>query len=66
MYVDDILVTGNDHIVIGKVLESLAARFSIKDPTDLRYFFGIEATRTAIRLHLMQRRYVLDLLAKTI
>lgn len=66
MYVDDILVTGNDHIVIGKVLESLAPRFSIKDPTDLRYFLGIEATRTATGLQLMQWRYVLDLLAKTI
>lgn len=64
VYVDDILVTGNDNNVIARVLHSLADRFSIKDPTDLHYFLGIEATRTKKGLHLMQRRYILDLLAK--
>ncbi|XP_013617835.1 PREDICTED: uncharacterized mitochondrial protein AtMg00810-like [Brassica oleracea var. oleracea] len=57
-------VTGNDNNVIARVLHSLADRFPIKDPTDLHYFLGIEATRTKKGLHLMQRRYILDLLAK--
>lgn len=64
VYVDDILVTGNDERVITLVLPSVADRFSIKDPTNLHYFLGIEATRTAQGLHLMQRRYILDLLAE--
>lgn len=64
VYVDDILVTGNDPVAIQNVLTSLADRFSIKDPTDLHYFLGIEATRTKDGLHLMQRKYIADLLAR--
>ncbi|XP_010418779.1 PREDICTED: uncharacterized protein LOC104704374 [Camelina sativa] len=48
VYVDDILVTGNSSAHIAQTLDSFAARFSIKDPTDLSYFLGVEATRTKI------------------
>ena len=64
VYVDDIIVTGSDPTSVAAVLNSLAERFSIKDPTDLHYFLGIEATRTNKGLHLMQRKYITDLLAK--
>ncbi|KAG7579009.1 Integrase catalytic core [Arabidopsis thaliana x Arabidopsis arenosa] len=64
VYVDDILVTGNDNSMIAEVLRSFSERFSIKDPTDLTYFLGIEATRTKAGLHLMQRKYIVDLLTK--
>ncbi|KAL9299485.1 putative RNA-directed DNA polymerase [Arabidopsis thaliana] len=64
VYVDDIIVTGNDPSYVAKVLHSFAARFSIKNPVDLHYFLGIEATRSDKGLHLMQRRYILDLLAR--
>lgn len=47
-----------------RVLRCFAERFSIKDPVDLHYFLGIEATRTKHGLHLMQRKYIMDLLAK--
>lgn len=65
VYVDDIIVTGSDSSAVASVLSSLAERFSIKDPTDLHYFLGIEATRTKQGLHLMQRKYVMDLLTRT-
>lgn len=65
VYVDDIIVTGSDFAQVREVLSSFADRFSIKDPVDLHYFLGIEATRTPQGLHLMQRKYILDLLAKT-
>lgn len=65
VYVDDIIVTGSQPNVIAAVLHSFAQRFSIKDPTDLHYILGIEVNKTAKGLHLMQRRYILDLLAKT-
>ena len=64
VYVDDIIVTRSDPTSVAAVLNSLAERFSIKDPTDLHYFLGIEATRTNKGLHLMQRKYITDLLAK--
>lgn len=65
VYVDDIIVTGSSHSLLDAVIRALAARFSLKEPTDLRYFLGVEATRTSHGLHLMQRKYVQDLLDKT-
>lgn len=65
VYVDDIVVTGSDAKHVAFVLHSLAQRFSIKDPVDLHYFLGIEVTRSEKGLHLMQRRYILDLLTRS-
>ncbi|XP_019084316.1 PREDICTED: uncharacterized protein LOC109125954 [Camelina sativa] len=64
VYVDDILVTGSYFVLVVQTLASFADRFSIKDPTDLTYFLGIEATRTKAGLHLKQRKYIVDFLAK--
>lgn len=64
VYVDDILVTGNDEAMIQRILRQLAERFSIKDPEDLNYFLVIEAHRSPAGLHLSQRKYILDLLHK--
>lgn len=65
IYVNDIIVTSHHSISIDKVLVSFAERFSIKDPRDLHYCLGIEATRTTHGLHLNQRKYIMDLLSKT-
>lgn len=61
VYVDDILVTGNNK---SDILQLLADRFSVKYPKDLNYFLGLEAHRTSKGLHLSQRKYILDLLHK--
>lgn len=65
VYVDDIVVTGSDSRHVASVLTSLAQRFSIKDSVDLHYFLGIEVTRSRRGLHLVQRRYIPDLLTRT-
>ncbi|CAA7046959.1 unnamed protein product [Microthlaspi erraticum] len=65
VYVDDIFITGSNTTLIHRFIQELGNQFSLKDPTDLNYFLGIEATRTSKGLHLMQRKYILDLLAKT-
>ncbi|XP_019088989.1 PREDICTED: uncharacterized protein LOC109127887 [Camelina sativa] len=64
VYVDDILITGNDNSSIQRVLHSLADRFSVKDPKELNYCLGIEAHRTVKGLHLCQRKYIIDLLQR--
>lgn len=51
-------------LVIG-VIQVLATRFSLKEPNDLNYFVGVEATRTSAGFHLMQNKYIIDLLTKT-
>lgn len=65
VYVDDILVTGTSAVLIQQVIESLAAKFSIKYLGQLGYFLGIETIRTPQGLHIMQRKYVTDLLQRT-
>lgn len=52
-------------MLIQSFITALSNRFSLKDPTDLTYFLGIEATRTSKGMHLMQRKYILDLLDRT-
>ena len=65
VYVDDIIVTGSSDIMINNIINSLGQRFSIKDLGKLHYFLGIEVPRTQQGLHLMQRKYTVDLLTKT-
>lgn len=65
VYVDDILITGTSPQLVQRVIDTLARKFSIKDMGNLSYFLGIEAVRTKDGLHLMQRKYVTDLLTKT-
>lgn len=65
VYVDDIIVTGSSNALVAEFIAALSRRFSLKEPTDLGYFLGIEATRTSHGLHLMQRKYIIDLLART-
>lgn len=57
---------GNSLDLVSHILTSLAYRFSIKDPTKLYYFYflDIEVTRTSQGLHIMQRKYIIDLLTK--
>jgi hypothetical protein len=65
VYVDDILVTGNNPAALQSLILMLQAQFPVKDLGNLGYFLGIKATRTADTLHLSQAKYVADLLNKT-
>lgn len=64
VYVDDIIITGSSSSLVSACIHVLASRFSLKEPADLHYFLGIEVTRTRSGLHLMQRKYIVDLLIK--
>lgn len=65
VYVNDIIITGSGSALLDGVIRVLSARFSLKDPTDIRYFLGIEATHTQHGLQLMHRKYIYDMLPKT-
>ena len=62
VYVDDIVITGNDHEEISKLKAFLHRKFAIKDLGILKYFLGIEAAYSTKGIFLNQRKYVLDLL----
>lgn len=65
MYVDDIILTGDNNDMVNQVVNSLAQRFSIKDLGLLAYFLGVEVIPHEHGILLSQRRYILDLLART-
>ena len=65
VYVDDIIITGDDVSGITKVKKALSQSFDVKDLGSLRYFLGIEVARSRQGISLSQRKYTLDLLQDT-
>ncbi|CAL2237756.1 unnamed protein product [Prunus armeniaca] len=65
IYVDDMIVTGDDQTEIQSLQKYLASEFEMKSLGDLKYFLGIEVARSKHGIFLSQRKYVLDLLTET-
>ena len=64
IYVDDIIVPGNNPKRVQEFIDILGRKFSLKDLGALSYFLGIEAQLSALGLLLTQRKYINDLLSK--
>lgn len=64
VYVEDLILTGNDNMFLRHVVTSLASQFSVKDLGDLSYFLGIEVFRSSDECSLVQRKYIIDLFSK--
>ncbi|XP_071708042.1 uncharacterized mitochondrial protein AtMg00810-like [Rutidosis leptorrhynchoides] len=62
VYVDDIVITGNDIVQIDQFKKFLKSKFMIKDLGELKYFLGIEVLKTEKGICLSQRKYCLELL----
>ncbi|CAL2247309.1 unnamed protein product [Prunus armeniaca] len=62
VYVDDLLITGNNSILVAKFIQLLVTRFSVKDLGSLHYFLGVEVLPTGTGLFLSQQKYIHDLL----
>lgn len=65
VYVDDIVLTGDDHTELQNIKSQLAKDFEVKDLGNLKYFLGMEFARSKDGLVVSQRKYVLDLLHET-
>ncbi|KAK6146537.1 hypothetical protein DH2020_020406 [Rehmannia glutinosa] len=65
VYVDDIILAGNNLDEIENIKQHLDAQFTIKDIDTLKYILGIEKARSLKGIHLCQRKYALDLLTET-
>ncbi|PNY01136.1 hypothetical protein L195_g024424, partial [Trifolium pratense] len=65
VYVDDILITGNNDQAIVKCISTLATKFSIKDLGSIHFFLGVEVIPTTQGLFLSQHQYIHDLLDRT-
>ena len=64
IYVDDMIITGDDKIEIQNLEGKLSKEFEMKNLGGLKYFLGIEVSRNKEGIYLSQRKYILDLLAE--
>ncbi|KAK3024560.1 hypothetical protein RJ639_043500 [Escallonia herrerae] len=62
IYVDDIILTGDDIVEMERLKQCLASKFEIKYLGSLKSFLGMEIARSRKDITVSQRKYVLDLL----
>lgn len=62
VYVDDILITGNNATFINKFVQQLHDRFALKDLGELHNFLGVEVIATKHGLFLSQHKHIRDIL----
>ena len=64
IYVDDMIITGDDTKEMSRLRLNLFDEFEMKDLGGLKYFLGIEVLRSAKGIFISQKKYILDLLAE--
>ncbi|XP_074301329.1 uncharacterized protein LOC141632709 [Silene latifolia] len=64
IYVDDLIVSGNDLTAITQFKNYLHECFHMKDLGALKYFLGIEVARNSDGIFLCQRKYALDVISE--
>ena len=65
VYVDNIIIIGDNDTAVQEFIQLLASQFSIKNLGHLNYFLGVEVIAHHQGLFLSQCQYVKDLLVKT-
>ena len=65
VYVDDIILTGDDVNEMNHLKTSLAKEFEIKDLGALKYFLGMEVARSNKGIMVNQWKYILDFFKET-
>ncbi|GKD59505.1 retrovirus-related pol polyprotein from transposon RE1 [Tanacetum coccineum] len=64
VYVDDLILTGNNETMLTSFTTHLNREFAIKDLGDLSYFLGLEVSYTDDGLFLSQAKYAKDILTR--
>ena len=61
VYVDDLIIIGDDETEILQIMTNLSVRFQMKDLGEIKHILGLEAERTKTGLFLCQHKYAQDL-----
>jgi histone deacetylase 1/2 len=62
VYVDDILLTGSNSLLLQRLIQLLSLEFKLCDLGSVHYFLGIEVQSTSMGLMLRRYKYILDIL----
>lgn len=65
VYVDDIILTGDDKEEMERLKRKLVLEFDMKDLGNLRYFLGMEVAGNKTGISVTQRKYMMNLLKET-
>lgn len=64
VYIDEIIVMGNDSSLLHSLISSLRGKFLLRDLGTLSFFLGIHVSIFCDGLHLCQVKYITDLLKR--
>ena len=64
LYVDDMIITGDDLSGIQELKDFLSQQFKMKNLGHLSYFLGLEITHSADGLYITQAKYASDFLSR--
>ena len=64
LYVDDMIITGDDLSGIQELKDFLSQQFEMKDLGHLTYFLSLEITHSTYGLYITQAKYASDLLSR--
>ena len=64
LYVDDMIITGDDTVGIRDLQKLVSQQFEMKDLGTLSYFLGLEVISSSDGYYLSQAKYASDLLSK--
>ena len=64
LYMDDIILTGNDKVFTASIIQLLSSSFDLKDLGLLHYFLGLQIEYTGSGLFVHQTKYATELLHK--
>ena len=65
VYVDDLVIIGNNTNFLASIIKQLGDRFFLKDMGLLHCLLGVEVVPTQARLFLSQHKYIRELLSTT-
>lgn len=64
LYVDDLIITGNNEQLIEDFKNSMKKEFDMSDLGCMKYFLGVEVVQTAAGIFISQRKYANEILER--